>query len=267
MRGWLLAGWLFVAAGPAMSAETTKSDKVVAEIAPLIEHALTQPMVDIYAAAKAGEANDLLVMGLAQVAGRVTDGEFTEVDRKAIDRLDARVVSPFDSYVEQHPDRDIARVNWRRKFKLTKDELALVHRYEMAYLPDFWLAAAATRTRRMRVNRFVRPTSAMITSGVYAGGDSLMGLQGVPFIPLDLLFTAAHCVAAVRDAAGLELQPLDLHPLSVRLFRSFRDFDIIAELETQAAGFKRRGPVGAAACGSPDQFNGYVAKLRASTTS
>ena len=83
---------------------------------------------------------------------------------------------------------------------------------------------------------------------------------------MEVIFTGAQCVAALRKEAGLPLQPLHDHPISVLVSRGYNVFDIEAGLENQANTGKVKGPVGKAACGTMEQFDAYLAKLVASTT-
>lgn len=260
MRYGALFAVLSLVAGEAQAANT-QDNKIVAA-APYVTAALVRPMRELYDKAERHDATDMLTMGLALFAGRQADADVTEDDIATIEALDARIAEPVAQYTSAHPDDNHTRVNWRRKLKVTKAEGEAVQRYEAAYLADYWLGYASSRTHKMRINKFVRPTTAMIDNHMYSGGDSLMGMVKAPVLDATMIRVAAHCVYAVRKAAGLEVQLLSEHPMAIRLLRDYITYDAETTLNRDLSE-PYGGVTGAAACGTPDQFDAYVALVKA----
>lgn len=249
---------------PAQGYASKQQDKWILAAAPYVETALTKPIDQLYASGAETAPYDAMTFGLALLAGRSTDGNFSSDDRAAILRLEERVVSAVEVYQKDHPNKDILRINWRRKLKITDAEWAVINRYQTAYLPDYWLAGALVATKTTAVSRNYRATTSDIGRGMAPGMNMTSDIYYDRVIPLEVILTGAQCVAAVRKEVGLPLQRLHDHPVSVLVARSYNVFDIEAVLADQINTGKTKGPVGKAACGTAEQFDAYLAKLKAS---
>jgi hypothetical protein len=199
---------------PALVSVSKEHDKWILTAAPYVETALSRPIDQLYAAGSQAAPYDVMTIGLALLAGRSTDGNFSADDRAALLRLEERLAPVVDTYQIKHPEKNILRINWRRKLKITDAEKDLIDRYQRAYLPDYWLARALVATKTTTLTKNYRATTSDIGRGMAPGVSMTSDVYYDRIIPLEVIFTGAQCVAALREEAGLPLQPLHDHPIS-----------------------------------------------------
>ncbi|ESQ74848.1 hypothetical protein ABAC402_11895 [Asticcacaulis sp. AC402] len=246
-------------------------NREIVEAAPYIERALMTPMADLYQAAAPEDPDAMLVLGLALYAGRTEEGRFTAKDEADLAALDGRILEPLAAYLRKHPDKQHITVNWRQKFRLKKDEAAVVDRYQKAHLADFWLGYALTSAS---VKHGAGGVPALRPAHHHRGRKfatgNMTGWTPAPVITYHVsrraYSAAVNCIWSLREAAGSQVTSLTSRPPSMRIFRNFIHIDTDAYLAAQwqpESGYL--GPMKAAACGTPAQFNTYLAKLTAVT--
>ncbi len=228
--------------------------KAIADAAPYVMDALTKPIDALYANGISGDGHDFLRMGLAMFAGRELGPDGPE-DEAALAELEARVLPLSDAYVEAHPNLDTHKVDWRKVMKATSKDLAFVAHYQKRHSADDWLYAASNArdvhagyniSRPMHFENAAPPTE---------------NTTQWPLIDHRLFLTAAGCVRAVRIAAGHSYHGSRDLPVSVYLLREDFGADLDRTLATAAPDASIA--TGADACGTADQFQAYVAMLKA----
>ncbi len=229
---------------------------------PYIKAALATPMPALGEKALKKAPKDSLSLGLAMLAGR-GDGVQTDTtnDAAKLQALETRIAPLIGDYLKAHPGANAMEVNWPLALQVTPDEAAFVEHYLQVHSADYWLeqAAYAIDGREEFLPR--RPTL-----NVEANAQARMTDVIVPEKAIDtnVVVAAAHCVVAVRRAAGVDYQPWATLPLSIRLLQTLPRKDMQARVDVDIANTTARPkyPVGAAACGTDDQFKAYVALLK-----
>ncbi len=233
------------------------------DAAPYIAASLTAPMPGLSDQALKKAPKDALRLGLAMLAGRANAVSANDADDAAkLKALELRIEPVIGAYLKAHPGTDAGRTNWITVTQETPDEAAFVEHYLQVHSADYWLENAiyALDARETFVPR--RPDL-----NVQLNGDAKMtdSLQMEKAIDTNIVLAAAQCVVAVRREAGIDYRAWSTLPLAIRLLQTLPRQDMQArvdgDLANKAAHLKY--PVGAAACGTDDQFKTDVAALKA----
>ncbi len=230
--------------------------------APFVASALSQPMSGLVERARGGDPNAALTLGLAMLAGRFNPASLDETPLAA---LETRMLPLVDAHVKAHPGESLATVNWSGVANETRDEARFVDHYEQVHSADYWLERAVFSVVKTEVPVPQRPNPKDYGENTVGTPAFARGTMTSSAIDINLIFTAAHCIVAVRRAAGMDYQPWGTLPLSVRLLQHMPRQDMQARVDGDLAGERKdlHYPTGAAACGSDDQFQADVAALKA----
>lgn len=247
----------------ASNAEISRPRAIVLA-APYVTAALTQPMPDLYAAAMKGKAKNALNLGLAMFAGReVPPGPDQAADADALAALEARILPISDAYLEAHPNSNFRGVNWRLIVKITKPEIAFVRHYEQLHSADFWLTESSADSTTIQATTPGRPSGFTGFEGTRGAFQNQTYVQ--PAIDTPVFLTAAQCVRAVRLAAGKAYGGPRTLPTSIILLRLYPLSDLDDMLQANGNHPVVNETTGAEACGTTEQFNTYVAQLKAAS--
>lgn len=269
----ILAG-LWVCATTALADEATGlRAEVISRAAPYIEVALTKPMAELYDQAitegeKAEETTNALQFGLALYSGRNPAYGFDEQDMAALRALEVRVRPLVAEQLKKHPNAKLTQEKWRKIVKATDDDMALIDDFQKAAMADYWLTLGRDTKVRMTSSQMLSRMGAgpLRSGGVDMGPATAITRTNYRVVPLSVYITATHCIYAVRQAVGLKhYRPNEL-PVAVRTLWDFapNDAEAWTELNIKDGRVKNINfvPLGAAACGTDEQFNAYITKLK-----
>lgn len=240
-------------------------DKQVADSAPFIKAALTEPMADLYAQAMRDKRPAELTLAVALFAGRTVPGVLDSTELGKLEALDARIKPLYDDYRGKHPKPSSTLINWREQFHLTRDETKLIETYQQAKLADYWFSKVANDGNGPVIIMSARPT--LPSFGIVPGPRISGGYAGWNTAYIRTFFGAAHCVSAVRQKVGLDYANPRNIPFSLVLMRNFPLDDMQAKVDDGIAKYTPDKPyyVGEEACGTHEQFNTYVEMLKAAS--
>jgi hypothetical protein len=265
---------LWACANTAAAEEATGlKAEVISRAAPYIEAALTQPMAALYDQAitegeKAEETTNALRFGLALYAGRKPAYGFEDSDLAALRTLEARVRPLVAEQLQKHPNAKLTQEKWRKIVKATDDDIALVDAFQKLVMADYWLTLGRDSKTRMTGSQMLsRMGAGPLRSGGYdLGPATAVTTTTMRVVPLPVYITATHCIYAVRQAVGLKhYRPNEL-PVVIRTLWDFAPNDAegwtLKNLKDGTVKSMTFVPLGAAACGTDEQFNSYVTQLK-----
>ena len=92
----------------------------------------------------------------------------------------------------------------------------------------------------------------------------LAGRQDDKAVDTHIVMAAAQCIVAARREAGLDYKAWSTLPLSIRLLQRLprQDIQMKVDADVAAKGKNLNYPLGAAACGTDDQFKADVIALK-----
>lgn len=240
--------------------------EVIAKAAPYITAALTQPMDQLFTKAEAGKADDALNFGLALFASRPSRLALSDDQMAHFAEMEPRIGKAAETYLAKNPKAQMTLKKWQRVLKVTPEDMAVVDRYQKIFMADYWLARARDEGKVSGQSTLQRPTPYRPTGPISQAGDTALRISKTPTINRGVFITATHCVQAVRQAVGgVHYRPSKLQ-VSIQLLWSYAPYDSEGWIEKNFADGKVIAggyniPLGAAACGTSEQFDAYVVML------
>ena len=239
-----------------------KRAEAIAQAAPYVSDALTQPIPLLYdATVTRGNADDRLAgdelrLGLALSAGRPSPAVPSDADLRNLATIDARFQAAKRAWLKENPPGSENEVPWALQIGLTADEAAVVTRIGMATSADYWLSQARDAT-----------TIRILSTQAQGYHFSVAGVQStVPAIDTRVLLTAEACVNAVRQSAGVRAAVLP--EVVLRLSQEGVGLSMVQAVPDPTSLKPGRDFVtGPAACGSDETFSRYIALLKAAKLS
>jgi len=230
-----------------------------------VQAALSLPTPTLGAEALKKKPEDALRLGLAMLAGRPSGIPTDNADDAArLQALEAHIGPQINDYLKSHPGADAGRVNWSVVAMESKDDAAFVEHYLQVHSADYWLEQAIYAEHGVTE---MKPRQATDDPQKNSASKIYNTVEYSRTIGTETVMAAAQCVVAVRRAAGLDYKPWSTLPLSIRLMQQLprQDMQMKVDTDLNAKDVHPNYPMGAAACGTDDQFKAYVAALKAAS--